>query len=200
MRSDLELLDAWRAGDADAGDQLFERHFDALYRFFAAKLASGVEDAIQQTLLACVEARERIRGDGGFRGFLFGIARHQLYAAFRERYRAAEVDPSVSSIADLGPSPASAIGDRREHKLLLDALRSIPLDLQVALELSLWEGLSGPEMAAALDLPEGTVRSRLRRAREALEARIAELAESADLAASTLTGFETWADQIKASR
>jgi RNA polymerase sigma-70 factor (ECF subfamily) len=93
MRSDAELLDAWRAGDQSAGDDLFQRHFDALYRFFSSKLSSGVEDAIQQTLLGCVEARDRFRGDGSFRSFLFAIARHQLLAAFRTRARDAAVYP-----------------------------------------------------------------------------------------------------------
>jgi RNA polymerase sigma-70 factor (ECF subfamily) len=197
MRSDGELLDAWRAGDAGAGDELFERHFDALYRFFASRLSTGVEDAIQQTLLGCVEARDRFRGEASFRSFLFAIARNQLLAAFRARRRGGELDPSVTSLCDLGPSPPSALSDRREHKLLIDALRSMPLDLQIAVELHYWEGMSGPEIAAVLDLPEGTVRSRLRRAIEGVKERVAELSGSAELTASTLTGFDTWAESLK---
>jgi RNA polymerase sigma-70 factor (ECF subfamily) len=197
MMSDGDLLDAWRAGDRGAGDELIERHFDTLYRFFAAKLSSGVDDAIQQTFLRCLEARDRFRGESSFRTFLFAVARHQLLDTFRARGRQPDFDPSVTSLADLGPSPSAAVAERREQTLLLRALRSIPLDLQLAIELHFWEGLSGPEIAVVLDIPEGTVRSRLRRAREAIEARVAELAESADLAAATLSGFDTWAESLK---
>jgi RNA polymerase sigma-70 factor (ECF subfamily) len=51
---------------------------------------------------------------------------------------------------------------------LLAGLHALPLDLQLALELRYWEDQSGPELAAILELPEGTVRSRLRRGLEAL--------------------------------
>ncbi|MDD9967022.1 MAG: RNA polymerase subunit sigma-70, partial [Myxococcales bacterium] len=41
---DMELLDAWRSGDEGAGKRLFERHFDAMYRFFRSKVERGAED------------------------------------------------------------------------------------------------------------------------------------------------------------
>ena len=66
-------------------------------------------------------------------------------------------------------STASAeAAQHEEQRLLLEALRRIPLDLQIAIELHYWEGMSGPDLAQVLDIPEGTVRSRLRRAREPL--------------------------------
>ncbi len=37
MQSDYDLLDAWRAGDAAAGNELFDRHFDSIYRFLRSK-------------------------------------------------------------------------------------------------------------------------------------------------------------------
>lgn len=192
MDGDRDLLDAWRAGDRDAGSRLFDRHFDSLYRFFATKLSDGIEDAIQAVFLACVEGRDRFRNDASFRTFLLAIARNQLYARYRHQRRDAVLDFSVTSLVDCGPSPASVIVKHREHRLLLEALRSIPLDLQIAIELHYWEGLSGRELADALEIPEGTVRSRLRRGVEALQARIAELASSPELSRSTIENFEHW--------
>ena len=61
-----------------------------------------------------------------------------------------------------------------------EALRRIPLELQVALELYYWEGMAGPELAAALDLPEGTVRTRLRRGRQLVREQLTELGAPAD--------------------
>ena len=79
-KSDIDLLDAWRAGDPRAGNELFNRHFDSVCRFFANKAGNEVDDLIQRTFLACVEGRDRFRGDASFRGYLFGVARNVLHA------------------------------------------------------------------------------------------------------------------------
>ena len=81
------LLEAWRAGDAAAGEALFERHFDAIYEFFASKLTIDVGDLVQRTFLGCVEARGRFRGECSFRTFLYAIARLELYGYFLSRHR-----------------------------------------------------------------------------------------------------------------
>ena len=47
-RSDAELLSAWRAGDADAGPQLFKRHFRKVYRFFETKCRDEAEELVQR--------------------------------------------------------------------------------------------------------------------------------------------------------
>ncbi|MEZ4365544.1 MAG: sigma-70 family RNA polymerase sigma factor [Kofleriaceae bacterium] len=170
---DASLLEAWRGGDRAAGEALFERYFDAIYRFFERKGLPDVADLVQRTFLGCVEAKDRFRGASSFRTFLFAIARHELYGYFRGRHARAALDFGVSSLADLAPGPSTAARDRSEREALLAALRVIPVELQVALELRFWEGLSGPELAEVLELPEGTVRSRLRRALEALRVALA---------------------------
>jgi RNA polymerase sigma-70 factor (ECF subfamily) len=160
-RSDRDLLDGWRAGDAAAGSELFERHFDALYRFFRGKAEGGVDDLVQETFLACLRSRDALRGEASFRTYLFTVARHELYAYWRNRQRrAGDVDVGEISLADLATSPSGVVARKAEHQLLLRALRAIPLDLQIALELHFWQGLTGPELAVVLEVPEGTVRSR----------------------------------------
>ena len=176
---DFELLDRWRAGDAAAGNQLFERHFDSLYRFLSRKIDGDAADLVQRTLLGCVEARDRFRGEASFRTFLFAIARNELYGFWRQRKKRGDLDFSVSSLEDLGPTPSRMVAKRREHVLLLEAIKTIPLDLQIAIELHYWEGLRGPELARVLEIPEGTVRSRVRRAKEALREKMVELAGAA---------------------
>ncbi len=193
--SDFELLDAWRGGDRGSGDQLFQRHFDCLFRFFQSKVGGEAEDLIQQTLLACVEDRERFRQATSFRAYLLGVARNKLYMFFRARKPGADL--SVSSVEDLGMSPRGVAAERQEHRLLLAALRRLPLELQLAVELHYWEELSGPELAEILELPEGTVRSRLRRAREALTEQLELLAASPELLTSTITDLDGWARTLK---
>lgn len=200
---DFELLDRWRAGDNAAGNQLLKRHFDALYRFFTNKVADHADDLIQATMMACVRGVGTFRKECGFRSFLFVVARHELYrwikANHRSRGRGREAfDPSLESVADLGPSPSSALAKRKEQRLLLLALRRIPLDLQVVLELHYWEGLSTRELADAVEIPQGTVKSRLRRAREALERELAVVAESQEDVRSTIDGLERWVAGIRA--
>ncbi len=190
VEADLELLDEWRAGDRNAGDRLFERHFDSVFRFFDRKMDGDPADLVQRTFLACVESSERFEGRSSFRTFLFSIARHELYRHWRERKRRDDIDFGVSSVADLCPTPSSLVGHHRDGRLLVEALRRIPLDLQVAVELHYWEGLTGPEMAEVLEIPEPTIRSRLHRARETLAKKLDELTASKALLESTATDFE----------
>lgn len=170
---DATLLAAWRVGDRRAGELLFERHFDSIYDFFARKIQGDVGDLVQRTFLGCVEAKDRFRGDASFRTFLFAIARNELYGHFRARRRNAQLDFSVSSLEDLAPGPSTLARARTQREAILGALREMPLDQQLVLELRFWEGLSGPELAVVLELPEGTVRSRIRRALEELRERLA---------------------------
>lgn len=200
MRDDRELLRAWRDGDAAAGRELYDRHFESVLRFFRNK-ADDVEDLVQSTFAACLASAADFRGEASFRTYLFTIARHELYAHWRKRRRKNdETELGSQSVEDLGASPSGVLRGREERALLARALRLIPLDLQVALELHYWEELSGPELAAILDVPEGTVRSRLRRGRELVAAKIEELAAGdAALSRSSVDGLERWASELKAA-
>ena len=197
-RSDLELLDAWRGGDALAGEVLFERHFESIYRFFCNKVPRDVDDLVQETFLGCVGARERFRQDASFRTFLFAIARKVLLK-HRERWapREAGEELHASQIAALDVSVTQIVVESEEQALLLRALRRLPLDLQTALELFYWEGLLSREIAEVLELPQGTVRSRLRRGREMLREIIDQLAANPELRGSTLGDFDQWLASIQ---
>ena len=169
------MLEAWRAGDGDAGNRLFERYFSPLYRFFIHKSPDRTDDLIQETFLACVRGTQNFRGDSTFKTYLFGIAVNVLKADFRSRARAKALDFGVTSVADLAPTPSQLVAARQERAILVEALRRIPLDFQVAIELHYFHGLRGPEIAEALDLAEGTVRSRLRRGLDRLRTAFQEL-------------------------
>lgn len=197
--SDEALYEAWRGGDRAAGEALFERHFDAVFRFFENKTRGGdVADLVQRTFLGCVEARDRFRGASTFRTFLYAVARHELAGFYRAKKRGDAVDFAVSSVADLAPSPSSLVRRKSERAALADALEALPIDLQIAVELRFWEGLSGPELAGVLEIAEGTVRSRLRRALEALRAGLAASAEGARLCGDAAEDLEAWAARLLA--
>jgi RNA polymerase sigma factor (sigma-70 family) len=176
VASDLELLDAWRAGDATAGEQLVARHWASIARFFRDKLGDDGADLIAQTFLACVEGRDRIDGDN-LKAYLFAVARRRLADHFRRRARDPELDLAVSAVADLATGPATGLARRERAELLREALSQVPLDDQIALELAYLEDLSTRELAGVLEIPENTVRSRLSRARAKLRDVLATLAD-----------------------
>ncbi len=198
MDTDFQLLEDWRSGDQAAGNALFDRHFDSLFRFFRNKVSEGADDLVQQTFLACVQSRDRFRGDASFRTYLFKAAHSKLYTYLDKRRREhAAIDYGVTSCADLGISPSGIIAQDEEQRLLVAALRRLPVDLQVALELFYFERIRGPDLAEVLGIPEGTVRSRLRRGREILRAQLEELLGKPDRVESTMTGIETWSEAIR---
>ncbi len=165
MRSDEELLDAWRRGDAQAGNQLFSRHFKTVQRFFLNKTSGEVEDLVQQTFEACTSGRDRYEGRAPFKVYLLRIARNLLYRHWEARNKRRAEDIDQLSLADLGAGPSTALARDEAHRRLVDALRQIPLGQQEILELYYWEELSGRQLAQVLGVSENTARSRLRRAK-----------------------------------
>jgi len=193
-RTDLELLTAWRNGNAADGELLFIRHFRALYRFFETKYPSEADELVQATLVACIGAKHRFHEGSSFRAYLFTVARHELYRVIRERQRAlGQIDFSISSIAELVATPGTRMDGQRQRAQLLDALRSLPVDVQMLLELHYWQGVSIGELAAIFDAPEVTIRSRLCRARAALRELMAKHADLAPAIGVSLEDFDVWA-------
>lgn len=196
VAEDFELLDAWRAGDSGAGNDLFARHFDSLVRFFFTKVDDReIEDLIQRTMLACVEFEGRFRGDGSFRSYLFAIARNELRMFWRRRGRS-RVDLANESVIDLGTSPSVAAAKSQEKKLLLSALRTLTVDQQILLELHYWQGMTAAELGALFEIDPTTARTRLHRARARLKTSLEQLCESPAEREAAMGGLETWAREI----
>ena len=200
MRSDAELLDAWGAGEESAADELVERHFDALYRFFESTAPTHAEDLVQETLIACVEARASFRRESAFSTFVMGIARNKVLMFWRTQSRRPDAVPVAElSLEALGASPSQWVLEHQEQRLLLAGLRRLPLDEQILLQLHFWDGLTGPQLAEILGVPEGTVRSRLRRTRQNLEAAVTEAGASGAVLRSTCDNLSRWAASLKKS-
>src|SRR5688572_24070506 len=177
---DFDLLRAWRSGDSRAGNALVQRHFHRVYRFFRSKVDGDVEDLVQRTFLGCTEAIEGFRGESAFRTFLLGIARFQLLRFYRDRVRRGSRAVCDVSVAELvgASTPSHALSNAQEHRILLGALRRLSLDLQTTVELFYWERLPIADIAQILEVPAGTIKSRLARARDLLRKHVAELAQA----------------------
>lgn len=196
--SDFELLQAWRAGDLQAGEDLFSRHFEGLCRFFRNKVSDGVDDLIQRTFLLLVERRDQFEGRSSFRTYLFVVARNELYRELSTRRRTADkLDPLEVSVVEISPSPPSVMARKREERALLEALRRIPLEHQVTLELYFWENMTAGAIGEVLELPEGTVRTRIRRARVLLAEQLESLEAGGAPLQTTDANIEAWAKSVK---
>lgn len=196
---DSTLLDAWRAGDALAGDRLFVRHFDAVDRFLRNKVGDeAIRDLVQRTFLTCIERPDGYRGLSTFRTFLFGIAHNLVREYYRKNGRLSQENIDDHAVADLGAGPSTLVRAKEEQRLLLAALRCIPLESQVILELVYWEQFSGRDLAEFLGVGEDTARTRLRRARLRLAEAMERLAASRTVLDSTLSDLDSWARSIHA--
>lgn len=198
--SDLELLSAWRDGDGLAGEALLERHYAKISRFFFNKAREeDAADLIQKTFLRCVERHATKRSDTNFGAFLFGIARNVLLEYYRRKHRThSTLDIAASTLEALDPTPSSVLGHRREARLLLQALRRIPVEMQVVLELYLFEGLQGREIAQVVGAPLPTVRTWIRRSRLLLQEQVDRLTRNPALRESTVTDLDQWIEVIRA--
>lgn len=199
MSGEEQLLRRWSEGDEQAGRTFVERHFDDVFRFVRGKLATGAEDITQQVFARCAEQPERFRGDGSPRAYVLGIARRVLWNHFRsERRRAGALDKDPIVHAPAPRSPSSLVRAREEVRVLHAALQTLPLDLQILIELQYWEGLTMQDIAHVLEIPPGTVKSRLARAREQLRTAMESVAVKPDLAKSSFDGLDRWAAELHA--
>ncbi|MCA9709431.1 MAG: sigma-70 family RNA polymerase sigma factor [Myxococcales bacterium] len=192
--SDAELLYRWREGDEQAGQALVERYFEPVSRFFGHKVEGDPGDLIQQTFEVCVKQRDRIKDGHSFRSYLFSIARYVLFAHYRERYRCPEDELPSQSLHDLAAGPVTLMIESEQLRRLAMALRRLPLDLQIMLELRYWENMPSGEIGQVMGLNENTVRTHLMRARALLKQAIRESTEVKEHTASDL---DAWIEQIR---
>jgi RNA polymerase sigma-70 factor, ECF subfamily len=195
---DEDLLAAWRAGCRKSGEVLWRRHARSVQRFFRNKVPWAVAmDLSQRTLMACLRAQGEIRS---FRSYLLGIATHQLFDYLRAEKRKQRHDTDLEGLSveeAFAASPEEWVGDKREKRVLLRALRRLPLTHQLVLELRYWERLSDRDIAEVLAWPAGTVKSRLKAGKRALGVEIHRLEASPDQQRSTADTFEQWAGRTR---
>jgi RNA polymerase sigma-70 factor (ECF subfamily) len=194
---DAQLLARWQQGDQQAGDALVSRHFASVHGFMRGRLPeSDVRDLVHQTFLACLQHPERFEGRASFRTYLLAIARNQLVSHWRRRE--VERGAPVSPPPDEPTSPSGRIARHEQQRLLLRALRRLPLDLQLTLELHYWEEMPTADIAIVMDALPATVRTRLSRARALLAEQIRLLGAEPSVTHNTITNLEDWARSLRA--
>jgi RNA polymerase sigma factor (sigma-70 family) len=162
-----------RASDPDAFAALFDEHAQAVYRYAVGLSGnwSAAEEVVSLTFLEAWRLRQTIKPDGGsLRPWLLGIAvnvtRNQTRAARRHRAAISRLPPPPG-LPDFADELTARLDDRDTLSAVRAAVRRLPPRQRDVL-ICVWSGLDSAEAAQALGVPEGTVRTRLMRARRRL--------------------------------
>lgn len=201
-KSDRELATAWSEGDRTAGAAFFNRHHDSLSRFFISKVGLvETEDLVQETLLGFIQSFPKYRGEAKVRTYLFVIARNKLNDHLSRRVRDRKrFDPAQSSVADLKTGLSQKIARYERDQLLLRALRMLPVDTQIMLELYYWERLKIAEVATIVEKTPANVKVTLHRGRKRLEVLMERLADSREAFEASMTSLSRWAERVREER
>lgn len=143
-------------------------------RRFARALARNPHDAddlVQVALERALARAHQLRPDAALAGWVFGILRHAWIDELRARARTERVFAPEESGQNVGDARQGA---QAEMLSVQDAMGRLPQEQRIAVALVLVEGLSYKEAAHVMDVPIGTLTSRLARAREVLQAMLGE--------------------------
>jgi RNA polymerase sigma-70 factor (ECF subfamily) len=164
---DDELIAAVAAGDRRALELLYRRHAPWLAGRLAARTSSRdlAEEALQDTLLAAWRGAGAYHGTGEVPAWLWGIARRRLASLGRRQPRGSLSLDSAGERVDPASGPEeTALGhdtSARIHRAVAD----LPDEQRAAITAVVYQGQSIEQVARASGVPEGTVKSRLHRAR-----------------------------------
>jgi len=173
--ADELLVVRCQLGEPDAFDALIERWHGALWSYIRRMTTEDeAQDLFQEVWLRVIRGIARLRDVSRFRGWLFGIARRVLMDRFRRQYL--ELPADDVDVAELAsePEPIGRETDVASVEAAIDTLQMLPTVERDILTLFYLHDLTLAELAEALNVPVGTVKSRLFRARRMLRAAMQE--------------------------
>lgn len=184
--SDQQLVERVQAGDKAAFDLLVRKYQHRVLKLVSRFVsdAAEAEDVAQEAFLKAYRALASFRGDSAFYTWLYRIAINTAKNALvSNRRRPVDFDLDLQDPEQYDRHARLKEGDTPEGVLLTEEIREVverameqlPEDLRTAIVLRELEGLSYEEIAAAMDCPVGTVRSRIFRAREAIDRKLKPL-------------------------
>jgi RNA polymerase sigma-70 factor, ECF subfamily len=188
--SDLALVRRVQRGDKGAFDALVLKYQHKVVKLVMryVRSTSEAEDIAQEAFIKAYRAMPQFRGDSAFYTWLYRIAINTAKNAVASRDRSPiEYDLDLQNpeesydvqgrLKDTETPEALALTEEIRG-IVNSAMDALPEDLRTAIVLRELEGLSYEEIAASMDCPVGTVRSRIFRAREAIDRRLREVFDS----------------------
>ena len=172
--SDAELVSKAQSGDRNAFSDLVRKHargvMNVVYRMCGDTLIA--EDAAQETFIRAWQNLSSYRPQTPIRSWLYRIAFNAGMDMVRKEKRILPKDIEEMNLADERPGPEFLVSQRERTVLVQQAVLSLPDASRAVLVLREYEGMSYHEIADALDIPIGTVMSRLNYARKALKEKL----------------------------
>lgn len=179
---DAELLGQVARGDLDAFRELFARFYPRLYAFVQRRLRdpSLVEDTVVEVFYEAWRSAGRFRGDSRASTYLCGIAHFKVLAALRAQGRSkrSSVISTDSEILSQAPDPEdfqTQLEGRDDVRRMRAAMATLSDGHREVVELAFLEGLPYAEIALRLGIAEGTVKTRVARARAQLRRELERL-------------------------
>lgn|SRR5690606_15264042 len=170
MESDEELMAAVARGDERALGALVDRHAARLHAHLVRVCGSrdDADDLLQETWVRVARGARTYRPGRPLRPWLYGIATH--LAADLRRRRAVRARAAAEGVHEPDPPAWGNEGEGALERLALrERIALLPPRLREVVELRYWAGLDEAEMAEALGIPRGTVKSRLHAALRVLK-------------------------------
>ena len=187
---DRTLVAAAQAGDRDALDALLRRHYDRVHAICRRIAGSSrdADDAAQEAMISIVRGLARFDGRSAFSTWTYRIATNAALDELRKRDR--RPSPHATADDDTGRDIADPVSHRRvdgvvDRLAIDDALGELPEEFRVAVVLRDLCDLDYAEIAETLDIPAGTVKSRIARGRSLLATRLGNPAPAAERPSST---------------
>lgn len=167
---DALLVRRMASGDVHALDALYARLGPGLLGFLVAHLNDRAlaEEVLQDVMLAAWNNAGSFRGESSVRTWLLVIARNRAMNTFRKRKLPLVTLDDAFGVMGQDTGPLEKVERLGRESRVRAALNSLPLPQREVLVLVFYHQLTGPEIAQVLGVNEGTVKSRLHRAKEAL--------------------------------
>lgn len=174
--SDADLIARMRERDEAALRTLYERHAGWMSARLLRRCADRdvVADTLQDTFVSAWNGAARFRGDGEVAGWLWGIAVHRLISRIRARSaQGTRLGPALQSHQATDVSAEENVLLAIEYSDVGSALTRISPELRVVLQATVLDGLTTREAGRLLGIPQGTVKTRLARARASMRQELA---------------------------
>lgn len=165
LTGDERLLSLVARQDRDAFQLLYERYADAVYRYALSILRTPhlAEDVLQETMMAVWKGAKNFKGRSKVSTWILGITRNQAHNILRKECKGQRLPDADSTIETHDPTRTIA----RDLKVQ-DAMSVLSPVQREVMHLVFYEGMTVRETAELLEIPTGTVKSRMHHARLAL--------------------------------
>ena len=171
--NEILLISRARGGDRDAFGELVEQYRDNVYRlaYRMCGNAYDADEAAQEAFVAAWRALPNFRGDAKFSTWLYRLTTNAAIDVMRREKRHQTVgDGEMIEVADDADSPQETVERTEQQETVQKALATLSEEYREVLLLRYMEELDYAEIAEVLQLPSGTVKSRINRAKAALKA------------------------------